>query len=88
MEKPFPLNEGGCREVMKKKGKKKMPTHTKTESHSNPIPTSLFLSILSPFYVGSWVSVCIVLSQHILKKATAKQRRRDGVMNDFLSLCR
>ena len=52
-----------------------------------PIPTSLFLY---PFYEGIWISCFLYYSMHIIKMQQfgAKQRCRDGVMNDFLSWSR
>ena len=61
--------------LMKKKGNKKMPTKV----IHNPIPTSLFLSNLSPFYVGIWIPVCIVLFCIVFSLHIKKQQQNKDV---------
>ena len=79
-----------------KERNKKMHTPRHKVTH-NPIPTSLFFQDHNvTYFAGNWMSRCcaVCFANALTNKQTnkqhvkAKQRCRDGVMSDFVSLCR
>ena len=74
---------------MHEKERKQEDAYTKTQTH-NPIPTSLFLS--SPQCISCSQFKCedvfSLPNAFTTNKQNFEQRCRDGVMNEFVSLCR
>ena len=90
VENHFYEMKGNVGMSLHEKERKQEDAYTKTQTHSYPIPTSLFLS--SPQCISCYqfnvkmFFLCLMHSQQT--KLNSEQRCRDGVMNEFVSWCR